>query len=109
MLTFPSFFFIIIKVLDIKDLDAMLIMHMTAFQSAGIHFPTPSDFSRRMNLTENEVSMILQRLNAARVSAKLLKVKMQHGVLFETFSLQPLWDRLVDHIALASNEVGEGR
>ncbi len=91
------------KSLDIKDLDAMLIMHMTAFQSAGIHFPTPSDFSDRMNLTENEVSMILQRL-MQRGFLEITQGKDSTGVLFETFSIQPLWDRLVDHIALASNK-----
>ena len=61
------------KSLGIKDLDAMLIMHMTAYKSAGNHFPTPTDFASRMDLTENEVSMILQRLNATRISANWSK------------------------------------
>ena len=34
------------KSLGIKDVDAMLIMHMTAFKSAGNEFPTPADISR---------------------------------------------------------------
>ena len=37
-------------------------------KSEGNQFPTPTDFSARMDLTENEVSMVLQRL-------------MQHGLL----------------------------
>ena len=45
----------------------MLIMHMTAYTTDGNHFPTPTDLASRMHLTENEVSMILQRLDATRV------------------------------------------
>ena len=46
--TIPQLFFHNYKSLRIKDLDAMLIMHMTAIQSAGNHFPTPTDFTSRM-------------------------------------------------------------
>jgi len=94
------------KSLGIKDLDAMLIMHMTAYKSEGNHFPTPNEFASRMDLTENEVSMVLQRL----MQHGLLRIGQsedQKGVLHETFSLQPLWDRLVDQIAFATNEAEE--
>jgi DNA replication protein len=91
------------KSLGIKDLDAMLIMHMTAYKSEGIHFPTPADISGRMNLTENEVSMILQRL-MQHGYLQIGQNEDQNGVLYETFSLQPLWDRLVDQIGIAANE-----
>lgn len=94
------------KTLGIQDVDAMLIMQMTAFQSEGIHFPTPKDFSNRMNLTENEVSMILQRL-MQRGFLQIVQSKDPQGVLVETFSLQPLWERLVDHMAIAANESEE--
>ncbi|WP_342512189.1 DnaD domain-containing protein [Sporosarcina sp. FSL K6-1522] len=91
------------KSLGIQDVDAMLIMHMTAYKSAGNHFPTPTDFASRMSLTENEVSAILQRL----MQHGLLQIGQSedaNGVLHESFSLQPLWDRLIDQIAIAANE-----
>lgn len=91
------------KSLSIQDVDAMLIMHMTAFQSGGILFPTPTDFSKRMNLTENEVSMILQRL-MQRGYLQIVQSKDPQGVLMETFSLQPLWGRLVDHVTLQAEK-----
>ncbi len=91
------------KSLGIKDLDAMLIMHMTAYKSAENHFPTPSDFSGRMNLTENEVSMVLQRL-MQHGFLQIGQSEDANGVLHETFSLQPLWNRLVDQISIAANE-----
>ncbi|NYF24532.1 DnaD domain-containing protein [Sporosarcina sp. JAI121] len=91
------------KNLGIQDLDAMLIMHMTAYKSEGNHFPTPTDFTSRMDLTENEVSMILQRL-MQRGLLQIGQSEDQKGVLHERFSLQPLWDRLIDHIAKSSTE-----
>ena len=91
------------KSLGIKDLDAMLIMHMNAFKSSGKEFPTPADFSRQMSLTENEISMILQRL----MQHGLLRIDQSqdlNGVLHEKFSLQPLWTRLTDKMTLVTEE-----
>ncbi|MBE1554142.1 DnaD domain-containing protein [Sporosarcina limicola] len=92
------------KSLGIKDLDAMLIMQMTAYQSEGNGFPTPADFANRMNLTENEVSSILQRL-MQHGFLQISQSEDQNSVLYETFSLHPLWSRLIDHISYVSDEV----
>ncbi|MFJ7933477.1 DnaD domain-containing protein [Sporosarcina sp. NPDC096371] len=94
------------KSLGIQDLDAMLIMHMTAYTSAGNQFPTPMDLASRMHLNENEVSMVLQRL-MQHGFLKISQNEDQNGVLHETFSLQPLWDRLIDQIAIEANKVEE--
>ena len=87
--------------MDIKDLDAMLIHAYDSITNPrAIIFQHPTEFASRMHLTENEVSMVLQRL----MQHGLLRIGQsedQKGVLHETFSLQPLWDRLVDHIAFA--------
>lgn len=83
------------KQLAIQDTDAMLIMQMVAFQAAGNEFPTPKDFSDRMHLTENEVTVILQRL----MQYGFLKIEQsrdEQGVLHERFSLTPLWHRLTE-------------
>lgn len=104
--TISQLFFRNYKSLGIQDLDAMLIMHMTAFQSAGNNFPTPFDFSERMNLTENEVSMILQRL-MQHGYLQIGQSKDEMGVLHETFSLQPLWSRLMDQVLLVLEEKEE--
>ncbi|MBO1914902.1 helix-turn-helix domain-containing protein, partial [Microvirga sp. 3-52] len=93
--TISQLFFHNYKRLGIKDLDAMLIMHMTAYRAAGNEFPTPTDFAERMHLSENEVSTILQRL----MQYGLLQINQSEdakGVLYESFSLYPLWKRLTD-------------
>ena len=60
-------------------------------------------FAERMHLSENEVSTILQRL----MQYGLLQIDQsedEKGVLYETFSLYPLWKRLTDEIVLAEKE-----
>ena len=94
------------KQLDIKDLDAMLIMQMMSFISDHNAFPTPTDFTNRMNLTENEVSAILQRL-MQRGFLQIIQSRDDKGVLHEVFSLQPLWTRLTDKVVLVEEEVEE--
>ena len=101
--TISQLFFQNYKRLGIPDLDAMLIMHMTAYNAAGNEFPTPTDFAERMNLSENEVSAILQRL----MQYGFLKINQSEdakGVLYESFSLYPLWKRLTDKIVLDEKE-----
>lgn len=92
--TISQLFFQHYKSLDIQDIDAMLLMHMFSFQAAGAQFPTPTDLSKRMHLTENQVSSILQKL----MQRGLLEIQQNEdasGVLFEQFSMFPLWNRLV--------------
>ena len=92
------------KGLGIKDVDAMLVMHMTAYKSNGNEFPTPTDLAERMSLTENEVSMILQRL-MQRGFLQITQGEDSAGVLYEAFSLQPLWNRLTDKIIEVESKV----
>ncbi|WP_432359015.1 DnaD domain protein [Sporosarcina sp. UB5] len=104
--TIPQLFFQHYKVLEIKDIDAVLLMHMYAFQASGSQFPTPSDLAKRMHLTENEVSEILQRF----MQRGLLKIQQgedENGVLYEQFSLQPLWNRLLDIVQAEQTVVEE--
>lgn len=91
------------KRLGIQDLDAMLIMHLNAYLSSGNSFPTPSDFAERMYLSENEVSMILQRL-MQRGFLRISQSEDHNGVLHEAFSLQTLWTRLTDEVSLETQE-----
>ncbi len=76
---------------------------MMAFNAEGNNFPTPADFAKRMNLSENEVSMTLQRL----MQKGFLQIKQSEdtqGVLYETFTLQHLWIRLTDKMSSVTDE-----
>lgn len=100
--TISQLFFQHYKALDIKDVDAVLILHMCAFQADGSQFPTPSDLAARMHLTENEVSAILQRF-MQRGLLEIRQGKDENGVLYEQFSLQPLWNRLLTFVLTEQN------
>lgn len=92
----PQLFFNAYKKLGIQDRDAMLILQMEAYRAQNIEFPTPADFSSRMNLSENEVSQILQRL-MQRGYLKIAQASDKNGVLFEQFSLLPLWEAVLEN------------
>lgn len=93
--TISQLFFQHYKVLDIKDVEAMLLMHMFSYQAEGSKFPTPSDLEKRMHLNLNQVSEILQRF-MQRGLLEIHQGQDENGVLYEHFSLQPLWDRLIN-------------
>lgn len=104
--TMSQLFFRQYKQLGIQDTDAMLIMHMHSFFTEGNHFPTPNDFSKRMHVTENEVTMILQRL----MQQGFLQIGQSsdaQGVLHEHFSLHALWHRLTEVLLRNDEEVEE--
>lgn len=100
--TISQLFFQHYKELGIKDIEAMLMMHMLSIQADGAKFPTPSDLESRMHLDVNQVSEVLQRL-MQRGLLKIHQGEDENGVLFEQFSLQPLWDRLIDLIIAAKS------
>ena len=104
--TIPQLFFSSYKKLGIRDTDAMLILQMEAYHTQNNEFPTPSDFSSRMNLTENEVSQVLQRL-MQKGYLKIAQANDSEGVLFERFSLLPLWEALVNKEIESRNTTAE--
>ncbi|MDV6377703.1 DnaD domain-containing protein [Sporosarcina sp. GW1-11] len=83
------------KQLLISDTDAMVILHIIAFQGNGDYFPTPTDIANRMQQTEKDVTDCLQRL----MRKGLFTIEQstdENNVLHEKFSLFPLWDRLLE-------------
>lgn len=100
--TISQLFFHHYKKIGITDSEAMLMMHIIAYSSEGNFFPTPHDLSSRMNLTLDEVSSGLQRMIQKSVLSIVQEID-EKGVLFERFSLMPLWNRLVDLVVEEEN------
>jgi len=92
------------KSLGIKDIDAMLIMHLAAFKADRNDFPTPTELAARMSLTENEVSTILQGL-MQRGHIQIKQGEDATGMLFEAISLQPLWNHLMNKVVQTEDKV----
>lgn len=104
--TISQLFFHHYKRLSITDSEAMLILHIVAFQAEGKRFPTPTDIAGRMQLTEREVADSLQRLMQRGLFA-IEQSKDEFEVLHERYSLYPLWERLLELIAGDAVESGE--
>jgi DNA replication protein len=87
-------FFQFYKELKITDEEAMLIMHIHAYQQAGNPFPTPDEVGARMMATQTNVTTMLQKL----MQQGFLAIEQEPGedVKTERISLLPLWDRLLD-------------
>lgn len=103
------------KKLHIQDIDAMLLMHIISFQEENNRFPTPAEFEQRMHLNANEVSASIQRLMQFGL-LKIIQSEDEKGVIFEEFSLLPLWSRLIEvslvkeqQLEVKKDELTEGR
>lgn len=91
----PSLFFKYYKELRITDDEAIIILQLLAFQSEKVDFPTPTDLSRRMHFTEDEIATKLRTI----IQKGFLEIRQgidDNGKLFEKYSLFPLWERILD-------------
>ncbi|GEL04957.1 DnaD domain-containing protein [Rummeliibacillus stabekisii] len=95
--TISQLFFQFYKLLQISDEEAMLIMHLNAFQESGNSFPTPANIAERMTMSEDMVATNMQRLMQKGYMEIHQKLDEQ-GVLYEVISLMPLWKRILDYM-----------
>jgi len=102
----PELFFRYYKKLGISDEDAMLLLHLIAFHSENIHFPTPNDLAERMHFSVEEISEKLGRL----VKKGIIEITSgvdANGKLYEKITLFPLWERILDLIDLQTMNLEE--
>jgi DNA replication protein len=99
--TIPQLFFRHYKALKIMDDEAILLLHLVAFHAEHNDFPTPDDLAQRLNFSKNEISQKLQRL----MQKGLLEITQGidgNGIVYEKYSVYPLWDRILDHLEASS-------
>lgn len=82
--------------LDEKEL--VLLLQILSFSEKGNKFPTPQEISERMTVTNGECSSMLRKL------MQLGLIKIEEGrsaeeIIFERYSLAPLWLKLAEEIA----------
>lgn len=93
----PQLFFQHYKKLRITDDEALILLHLMSFHSEQKDFPTPFDFTERMNYSENEITIQLRKL----IQKGFLEITQgvdSEGKLYEKYSLIPLWEKLIDYI-----------
>lgn len=100
----PQLFFQHYKELNIQDDEALLLLHLIAFHSEKNDFPTPNDLSKRLQFSENDITLKLQRI----IQKGFLEITQgidQSGKLCERYSVYPLWERILD--LLEANSVNQ--
>ncbi|WP_342463192.1 DnaD domain-containing protein [Ureibacillus sp. FSL K6-8385] len=106
LVNIPELFFRHYKQLGIADDEAMLLLHLMAFHSENIDFPTPGALAERMHLTEREITEKLQRLLQKGV-IEITQGIDANGKIFEKYSMFPLWERMLDFIGKRSMDQEE--
>lgn len=102
----PQLLFQHYKAITMTDEEALVIMHLIAFQTEGTSFPTPHQLMQRSTLSTNDISTILQRLMQKGL-LEIAQMKDPKGIIYETFSLYPLWERLTERVQLDEQAIIE--
>ncbi|HET7577802.1 MAG TPA: DnaD domain-containing protein [Bacillales bacterium] len=79
--------------IGLDETECMLILHIHAFMADGKQFPTPKELSERMTVSSEKCSSMLRAL--IRKGALSLERQETNGVYSETYSLMPLWEKLL--------------
>lgn len=95
--TISQLFFSHYKAINIKDEEAILLLHLIAYGEAGNHFPTPQNLVDRTHFNEHKVVSILQRL----VQKGLIQIDQHmdsNGVHYEYYAFHRVWELLMDYL-----------
>lgn len=93
------------KQLGLTEVEFMLLLHLHSFMEEGISFPTPAELSDNMTLTPAQCMETLRKL--LQKGFVSIEEHVDQAILSEKYSLKPLWEKLVSH--LASESAGGGR
>ncbi|GAE25034.1 chromosome replication initiation protein dnaD [Halalkalibacter wakoensis JCM 9140] len=96
-ITIPSLLLQYYHRLGLKEEELVALLHVQAFIDDGDGFPTPEFLSERMSYSMNECAELLGRL--IRKGFLTLEKKWdEQGILFEYYTLEPLWHRLLQFV-----------
>ncbi|WP_059170930.1 DnaD domain-containing protein [Bacillus sp. FJAT-27445] len=107
--TIPSLLFSEYRNLKLTEYDLAIILNILAYAQKGINFPTPEELSSRMTISINECTDLLRKL-IQRGYIEIIDQYSPDGIRFEKYSLDPLWEKLIDQFSLnQKNEKELGR
>ncbi len=86
------------KKIGLSDNECMLFIQLHVFIESGNYFPTPVELSERMSGSSDEVSAMLRSLIGRGVLGMDQFEDKEKGVYFEAYTLQPLWNRLLQSL-----------
>ncbi|SFE34605.1 DnaD domain-containing protein [Alteribacillus iranensis] len=80
--------------IGLKDSEMMLLLHIHRFIEDNHPFPTPAELADRMSISESKCSEVLMSL-IKRNFLKMDENQDDDAVMFETYSLSPLYERVL--------------
>ncbi|KSU63438.1 DNA replication protein DnaD [[Bacillus] enclensis] len=87
--------------LGLNESEFVLLLHIYGQIEKGNSFPTPEDLSEHMSISAEYCSSILRKL----IQQQFLTIdegSSPDGILFEKYSLAPLWEKLADFVIQTS-------
>ena len=81
--------------LGLNEHELMALLHIQSFINEGDEFLTPMQLSERMTLTHEECTKLLSKLIRSQLLS-LEKKSDETGILYEAYSLEPLWIRFIE-------------
>ncbi|RZT22597.1 MULTISPECIES: DnaD domain-containing protein [Fictibacillus] len=86
------------KKIGLSDTECMLFIQLHVFIESGNYFPTPIELAERMTASSHEMSSMLRSLVGRGLLGMDQYEDKEKGVYFEAYTLQPLWNRLMDSL-----------
>lgn len=83
--------------IGLNEEECMLLLHVNSFISDGNDFPTPDELSGRTSFSSEECSNLLRTLIHKGVLSLEQHQNASDGLYSESYSLVPLWEKLLLH------------
>jgi DNA replication protein len=98
-ITIPITLFSEYRNLNLNEYELILIIHLLTFIQKGNEFPTPVELAERMTIADSDCTNMLRKLIQQGL-IQIIEGYSNEGIRYEKYSLEPLWDRLVDQFML---------
>lgn len=81
------------KEMGLTEVELVALIHIQSFIECGDPFPTPELLSERMTISTGECADLIGRLVRGQF-VSLEKEKNEDGIVYEYFTLDPLWKKI---------------
>jgi DNA replication protein len=92
------------KNMHMSEQELVLLLQVIHFADKGNEFPTPAELSGRMAVSAFDCTEMLRTL----IQKRLIEIKdgySAEGIRFEKYSLEPLWEKLIDRFLQSRKQV----
>ncbi len=105
-ITVPAVLFSEYRNMNLNEYELVLLLNIITFIEKGNDFPTPEELSSRMTITISECNEMLRRL-IQKGFIEIMDEYSSEGIMFEKYSLGPLWERLVEQFLMKNKNEQE--